>query len=420
MQSVSKSSGSLNLPAKRTHEFLSKLSLRAPGLQNLKISTNDDPLTSDLPPLVPCDGDTPALHTLELTRCRVPWCLFRLGGLTTLGLHGVPALFLQDMEELLAILSCMQDLTNLYLDRALASAVGFLRSTASYTPQKVNLPCLSRLLVTAPLSTVIAVLSYVDIPLKTEVRLRCHFEDGPSLDHYASLSSLLAQRFNMSDDDQAPFSPTIRSLVIGTGCGNSSLRLSGSEHDCSSFVSILNPEWGCNVPLKILIGLGPSSWATSHGDHIMSDICCSIPLTKVQSAEVIVPPFPLAFWRKTLGHLPALRYLKLSQGDLPDLASILSLSPPDCTNEDGRSNRGPDRVIVPALEELELYEISCPLLPPAADSNPNVQSLYDALSTRAGSQGRLTMSEHVSAMYSEKVDTMVWRWGQPEECGSSM
>ncbi|KAF8550386.1 hypothetical protein OG21DRAFT_1487808 [Imleria badia] len=149
---------SLRVPAKRIHEVLSKFfPSRAPGLQNLKvwISDADDPPTSDLSSLVPCDGDTPALRTLELTRCRVPRWLFKLSSLTTLSLHHVPPQFQQDIEELLATLRCMQELTDLYLEDALTSAAGFLSSTAFHNFQKVNLPRLSRLWIVTPLSTVL-------------------------------------------------------------------------------------------------------------------------------------------------------------------------------------------------------------------------------------------------------------------------
>ena len=161
----------------------------------------------------------------------------------------------------------MQDLIHAYLDHALASAVGFL-SNKFDALQKVNLPLLW---VVAPLSMVIAVLSCGDIPFRTQVGLRCNLKEGPSLDDYASLSSLLAHRFNSSDDDQAPapLSPTIRPLAIKSNDGvhAASFRFRGSERDFH--------EWDYTIPSKFDLGL--STWTTSHMDHTVSNTCCSTP-----------------------------------------------------------------------------------------------------------------------------------------------
>ncbi|KAF8559425.1 hypothetical protein OG21DRAFT_1562360 [Imleria badia] len=135
-------------------------------------------------------------------------------------------------------------------------------------------------------------------------------------------------------------------------------------------------------------------------DRIIFDLCCSVPSTNVQSVDVIRPPLSSAFWRTMLGHFQNLRHLKLGHGDMPDLASILTLAHHDCTEKDGHADRGP------ALEELGLCQISLSG-PPAADSIPS--SLYDVLSTRAGFRGRLTMTQHASHNPT-MVDTMVWKW----------
>ena len=62
----------------------------------------------------------------------------------------------------------------------------------------------------------------------------------------------------------------------------------------------------------------------------------------------------------------------------------------------GNADRGPDGILAPVLKELELFDVqlssppeSRPTPQPAAD----VQSLYDALSTREGSPGKLTISK---------------------------
>ncbi|KAF8555397.1 hypothetical protein OG21DRAFT_913855 [Imleria badia] len=214
------------VPVMQENWLVSKLSSPAPRLQHLTISVPDVPWEWQLPSEL-FDGDTPALRTLELIGCRVAWYSLQLSGLTTLSLCRVPARFHQNTGDLLATLRCMQDLTHLCLDHALASAAGFLSSAAFHTFQKINLPHLSRFWIAAPLSTVNALLSCINIPLKTEVRLECHFEHGSSLDDYAMFSSLLAKRFNVS----AQSSPTICSLAVKQWSEMAKLTFSGSKLD---------------------------------------------------------------------------------------------------------------------------------------------------------------------------------------------
>ena len=388
-------------------QYFSKLSSPAPHLQNLKISVDGHCLEW---PSVLFDGDAPALRTLELSHCSLPWNSFKLSGLTTLSLRLLGSDGRQNPEEFLATLSCMQDLRHLYLDNVLNSAAKFLSSTVFQTFRKINLLHLSRLLVVAPLSTVIALLSCIVIPMKTEVRLQCYAEGGHSPDSYAPLLSLLAQRFDMSDD-QTPSNPKIRSLIAEhTRWGNGKLRFSGSDRDCDYYPS--DHEWGCNVPLKFMIRFNHPM--PDDRDRIITDICCSLPLTNVQSLNVIDPPFSSAFLTKTFGHLHDLRYLKLSRGEMPDLASILSLTPHGYKESQGEDVDGDlNQIFAPALEELKLEGITFPPnVPPGQDMDgptAGTQTLYDALSTRKGSQGRLTMSECVIEGHVAELD-LVGKW----------
>ena len=102
--------------------------------------------------------------------------------------------------DILVILRHLENLRELCLEEALVSAAGFLSTPAFRSFQKVNLPHLSHLSVDTPLSTVIALLSCVDIPLETVVRLLCRNENDSSPDHYAPLHSILAQRFSTFKD----------------------------------------------------------------------------------------------------------------------------------------------------------------------------------------------------------------------------
>ncbi|KAG6373835.1 hypothetical protein JVT61DRAFT_5984 [Boletus reticuloceps] len=380
----------LDFPDKCNSQILSKLSSPAPRLQDLKISVRRG--LSEWSSVL-FHGDTQALRTLRLSSCPVPWYLFKLNALTTLHLEKLPNRFRLSTEVFLAALNCMQDLKYLSLTNALASAAGFLSSAAFSTSSKINLCYLSRLLIVAPLSTVTALFSCVNIPGKTEVRLECRSEENSSPDDYTLLSSALARRFSMSED-QALSCLTIRSLIVESSqIGWGRLTFSALEHDCDSSISIPDMEWGRKIPLKVMICYDESRVGE---DHVISDMCCSMPLTGVESLHVIYSPSSLAFWRKTLGHLQNLRYLKLSRGDMPDLASILSHS--DLTIRGAMENRVGDapsgHILVPRLEKLVLYQVDFDSSEePDSDSEPVVtqRRLFDALSTRYAPQGRLIL-----------------------------
>ena len=120
----------------------------------------------------------------------------------------------------------MQALTVLHLEHTLVAARGFLSSAPCSTSQQVvGLPSLARLFVAAPLSAVVALLSCIDIPSKTRVRLEVGLEDEASEDDYAQLASLVAQRFSQSED----LSPTIRSLTVRSPLRESTFAVCASE-----------------------------------------------------------------------------------------------------------------------------------------------------------------------------------------------
>ncbi|KAF8123765.1 hypothetical protein EV363DRAFT_1455152 [Boletus edulis] len=279
----------LHLPALSIHRVLSRLSSSAPRLQYLDI-TVEYPDSSVKWSSLLFDGDTPALRTLRLASCPVPLHSFRLSALTVLRLVNVPVRFRQNTEEFLAALSRMQDLQHLYICHALPSAIGFLSSAVFKTFEKIDLTYLSRLGIGAPLSTTITLLSCINIPLKTQVRLECNSERNSSLDHYALLRSLLAQRYK----DQAPSSPTILSLIVQSAEGRAILTFSPRQRNTTH---ITYAAWDCDIPLHIEL------------DHLMvdedviSDICSSMPLSNVQTLSVVRPWFSPAFWRRILRQL---------------------------------------------------------------------------------------------------------------------
>ena len=382
----------LHLPDRNTHQFLSMLSLRAPLLQTLKISIVGD-YTSPNQSFVLFGGDYPALRILELSHYPVALSSLKLTGLTTLVLRFVPIQFRPNMEELLAMLNCIQDLTHLDLHHALASVAG-LSSVAISTWQKINLPRLSRFSIAAPLSTVIALLSWLNMPLRTEIALQCEYEVGSDPDDYSLLSSLLAQRLNMAEDQTVPVS-AIRSLTAEFKPFSRTLIFSASEPESDSFCLRIGVEF---------------SLATRASDmnRFTSDICCLTPLKSVQGILVQHPPISSAFWGKMLEHLPNLRRIKLRQGYMPDLASVLSHT----THEgdgDEKALYGHPRMLAPALEELELDQIT--FLPEDATYPIGItqRTLLDALSTRDAAQGRLAMTE-CRILGSHSLPDMVRSW----------
>ncbi|KAF8555365.1 hypothetical protein OG21DRAFT_1496321 [Imleria badia] len=377
-------------------------------LQNLKIWVdNDSPEQS----WTLFHGDTPTLHTLEPSHCPVPWYAFKLSGLTTLSVSGVPIQLQQSILEFLATLSSMQRPTQLNLEDVLAShgGAGLLSSAAFNAYQMIDLPYLlpylSRLSVSAPLSTVITLLSCINVPSNTDVKLKCDSERDSSLDHRILLSSVLAQRLSISED-QALSSHIIRTLVIETEGGETGLTFSRSERDSDNLYFTMRRNRDCYSPLQIFFD-SELSLETSDGDNIINDICCSIPLPNVQSLHACSPPYSSAFWRKFLGHFPDLRYLKLSDSDMPDLASVLTgpTTHEDEENQGGNtpSDRDQDRILVPRLEELELDLITFSPGDHSDTSGLAHLNLFVALYTRNAPPGRLTMT-HCNTGEFEKLN----------------
>ncbi|KAN0096977.1 hypothetical protein V8E55_001423 [Tylopilus felleus] len=289
----------------------------------------------------------------------------------------------------------MQDLRHIDLDDALASAAAFLSSAAFDAFQKINLPHLSCLSIFAPLLTVITLLSCIKFPLETEVRIKCHHMGDSSFSGYVRLSSLLARIFHMVDE-QASSILTIHSIIMQFTGEAATLIFSASELDLGPSIFIPSARWGCGIPLQITILPALSrTMTTNDRDRILTSICCSMPLTVVQSLHVIGPPASSAFWRTILDHLQGLRHLTLRDGRMPDLSSVLSSIPPSHAEDQGEY-RVPACVPAPALEVLQLSRIS--FFSPLDSKNDmlrysGVQSLHDALSSRKDSRGHLVMTE---------------------------
>ncbi|KAF8557607.1 hypothetical protein OG21DRAFT_227770 [Imleria badia] len=187
----------LYLPELRTRQIFFKLSSCAPCLQNLDIFMFPTRRVASEWPSELFHGDAPVLRTLELTHCPVPWYSLKLSGLTTLSLRDVPEPFIQNTEPRRVVCKTSRVYTSL-VSFMTAQSVSLARRSM---PSRGSIcPIFLAFYSSLPLSTVIAFLYCVNILLKTELRLGCYSEGDSSLDDYATLSSLLAQRFSISED----------------------------------------------------------------------------------------------------------------------------------------------------------------------------------------------------------------------------
>ena len=118
----------------------------------------------------------------------------KMGSVTTLSLQLTHPSLQYDISGFKTVLSGMPDLVDLFLGNALASAGNFISSVEFDTLKRIDLLCLSWLLVIAPLSTIITFLSSINILVHTQIRL--HLSDlgeYPSCDNYSWFCSALAQ-----------------------------------------------------------------------------------------------------------------------------------------------------------------------------------------------------------------------------------
>ncbi|KAF9245225.1 hypothetical protein BU15DRAFT_70983 [Melanogaster broomeanus] len=347
---------SLMLTDLTAEEILPKLTSRAPLLKTLRIAVERSDLDEDHVVLDTLfNGDTPALRTLELSNCHLSWSSSILCGLTSLRLRDLASPSQPTITELIAMLRRMPNLVYLYLESALTSASQFVLNS-----EDLDLPRLLRLSLIAPLSAIVAFLTHVRIPLKTEARIRCHYED--SNNDYTPLYPLLAKRTNNT--------PVIQSLVIKSSPDGLQFVFSTSERDCdrrpfssdtlSYDVGYLWEDWDCGIPLKLDIDF----WSSRDMDRedLIGGVCRNVSLTHLRSAHLffdVSSSLSQTFWKGTLGHLQELRFIKLTGVTVQGLASMLSLGPhhrPE--NQDRATVDGSLQIFAPSLVELELVSVA--------------------------------------------------------------
>ena len=104
----------------------------------------------------------------------------------------------------------MHGLTVLHIEDVLPSAPSFLSNGGVGNSPNINLPHLTHLVVAAPLSTVVALLSCVSIPSKIQLGLAPQSERGASIDDYYMILSFIAERLSITPSS----APTFRSSII--------------------------------------------------------------------------------------------------------------------------------------------------------------------------------------------------------------
>jgi len=392
------------------YQILSKfLSKRAPCLQHLDLSYFDLPVGKSWTLL---EENTPALRTLTLKRSSVPWHSLGPSVLTTLHLSSVRIVTHENtMAEFLAMLRRMPHLVQLSVENSLPSARSFLSNGEFRATPTIRLCHLSSMSITmTPLSTCTALLSCVDIPSRTKIRLEVKMENTTTLNDNVRLASLLAQRISQ------PNSPKFRSLAIGS-LRQIALAFSTSErverYSPDSLISIKSDD---DALLKVVFDF--TDTPMNKLDYpVLRGICSQIPLMDIQSVHFLGLSHGPKFWRKMLVSLSDVRHIRFSRDYMPNITSMLSLPSHPLTRnwQDGRADRGQGEIFVPSLEELELYHITLKRLCEGSDRDPyvaDVQDLYDAIAMRKETGCRLTIKECCSVTNGGVVEVLdsVGQW----------
>ncbi|KAF8552418.1 hypothetical protein OG21DRAFT_128585 [Imleria badia] len=390
----------LRLARREAERILSLLSSPAPLLETLEISLERSNYLGEtsLVSGVLFDGHTPALRKLELINYAFPLISPTLRGLTSLRLRDLGTSFQPTLVSLKVALSRMQDLAHLHLENALPSARVDSIEESLENSEMLSFRKLSRLSIVAPFTTVVLLLSCFDIPLKTEVRLRCCFE-AHAKDH-TPIYPLLAKRFIASNDQAFSLVPIIRTSFVETASATVGFIFSTAERDSgrraysasttSYDLGQLNEDWDCNIPLKIDVVLRTS--LSKDREDLVGGVCRSVPLANLQGAHFSFDSgtaLSSGFWTQTFGHLQELRHIKLSGVNVHGLVRSLSFTPHHPPrSKSGNLESGSVQTFAPALEELELYGVpfskACYGRSQNNSNNCSCSApcLYDALSNR--------------------------------------
>ena len=350
------------LSAGVVRKIIPKLIVPAPLLQSLQITvlSSRHSLASldNPPPMLPVvfSRSTPKLRSLHLSRVDIAWNSLTLTGMTSLRLSSVPRL--RTMQELSPILSQNPHLTDLELEDVFPRSSSLIQDPLT---EKITLPCLSRLSIMAAIPETVHFLSYVHVPLTTEIRLKCALGDHASL---SQLLSHIQKRFSPHEDERETFRPEqpIRSMNIdgappwtffvtcSTSKGGYNYRALSHKENFPSF-SPHNYDWDRGIPLKIDLTDIHSAALT---ETVMVNIFQHLSLAHLQSIAVYIPTeanLSGIFWRGLFDLARELRFIKLRYTTLRGF--VTTLAP-------GHRGWREQNQILPArsLEEIELEQVS--------------------------------------------------------------
>lgn len=238
--------------------------------------------------------DTPMLRELELTNFGMPWCSLTLDGLTTLRLCNLAASARLTIVELKTILCRMPDLVKLHLENALRRGPSGSRCQDS---EKLCLPSLARLFIRAPLLEIVSILSYVELPPTTQVRLGCHQKTPPSGDDFILFISLLSQWFGASTHTTT--SLPIRAIAIERCRNRMHFVFSALKYDCDGWMSI--HDFCSKTPL--IVDVNPFPPLAERSDDMIVTLCQSVRLVHLETIALCDCRLSSAFWVDTLWHL---------------------------------------------------------------------------------------------------------------------
>lgn len=415
------------LPSEAVSNIISKLVVPAPLLQSLQLTvlTNKRPIASldAPPPTLPVifSQTTPKLRSLDLSRVDIAWHNLTLTRITSLRLLSMPRP--HTMSQLSSILSQMPRLMDLELEDVLPWLSSPLQDPHA---EKIVLPCLSRLSIMATIPDTVHFLSHLDIPLSTEIRLKCVFGGHASL---SQLLSYVQEKFNTNGDQRSEGSTpkqSIRSINIdgapprtffvtcSTSEGGHKYRaLSLKENFPYTRISPLNYDWDCDIPLKMDF---KDFFGSALTETVMVDVFRHLSLAHLQNLAVYFPDgidLSGMFWRDLFNLAPKLRFIKLRHTALRSFVTTLA--------PDHHGWRGQNQILTArALEEIELEQVSFATLCVASEGteiygcDPTFRCLCDALARRrhAGYPLRkITILDSSNVGTDEQVDELrgvVW------------
>lgn len=263
-------------------------------------------------------------------------------------------------------------------------------------------------------------LSYVDIPLDTEIRLKCVFGGNASL---PQLLSCIQKRLSPNEDEREVSTPKqpVRSMSIdgapprtffvtcSTSEGGYKYRALSLKENAPYVTRAitLNHDWDRGIPLKMDL----KDLSTALTQPMMVDVFHHLSLAYLSSLAVYFPDgidLSTSFWKELFNLASKLRFVKLRHTALRSFVATLA---PDRHGWRGQNQELAART----LEEIELEQVSFATVCAAGEGvaiftcDTTFQCLCDALARRrhAGCPlKRITILDSLNVGTDEQVDKL--------------